>query len=336
MKAAVLTEFSHPIDIQDIPMPDLPKNNELLIKVAAVGICGTDLKIWKGKKNSPLPLIMGHEISGTVVQVGEGINSIKVGDKGIVHFYCSCYTCNLCKSNNETLCQNMQGRLGFTKNGGMQEYITIKVDNFIPIKNSNVKLENACIITDAIATAYRGLKKARIKQGERVLIVGLGGVGMHAMQVANALGGDVIGIDIDRRKIDFALTHGLGRAMSIEEILTEGKERFDVVVETVSRSQTFAADFALLAPTGRIVLLGYGDPNVSIDPYSLILKEISILSSRASSRKDISEALDLVSAGLVKPIISKYLPLENINEALRTLDKGDIIGRQVIVFSHMN
>lgn len=339
MRAAVLTEFGKPLKIEEREMPKAGKG-EILVKVAAIGICGTDLKIWHGKKDdTPLPLIMGHEIAGTIETVGEGVTSLVSGMRGVVHFYCSCHECELCRDNRETLCQNMNGRLGFSRDGGMREYITVSAENFIPVPD-NVNLEEVCIVADAISTVYRGLTRAGIKKGENVLVVGMGGLGVHAVQMAKALGANVVGVDVDDAKLEFARKYGCERSVNTkgknaDEIINEinkfGIKGIDIVLETVSRTETLEVDLKLLNPSGRIVILGYGAPSVQLTPYSFVKGEVTILGSRASSREDTKHALDLIAQGLIKPAISNYYRLEDVNKALAALEEGKVLGRQVLL-----
>ncbi len=340
MRAAVLKEFSKPLAIEERPVPK-PGPGEILVRVRAVGMCGTDLKIWHGKKaDTPLPLVMGHEIAGEVAALGEGVTSPAVGARGVVHFYLSCQECALCKTNRETLCQSMNGRLGFTRDGGLRDYLTVNAQNFIPVEDG-VKLEEICVVADAISTVYRGLKKASVQAGERVLVVGLGGLGTHAAQVAKAMGGRVFGVDVDGRKLAFAAQYGCKNAIvasaepeqTAKRLLELAGGQFDIVIETVTRTQTVEVDLNVLGPSGRILVLGYGAKEIAFSPYALVRQEISVFGSRASSRQDVRDVLALIARGEVRPAISRYYPLENVNLALAALEAGELPGRQVIVLS---
>ncbi len=343
MRAAVLKGFSQPLVIEERPVPQ-PGAGEILVKVHAVGICGTDLKIWHGKKEgTPLPLIMGHEIAGEIAALGEGVDCVSIGMRGVVHFYCSCHMCELCQTNRETLCAHMDGRLGFTRDGGLREYLTVKADNFIEVGN-DIPLDTICIVADAISTVYRGLRKANIQKGERVLVVGLGGLGTHAAQVARAMGGVVYGVDIDERKLAFAAEYGCSNTVmsaknpmeTAKRLLQAAGGGFDIIIETATRASTVAVDLRVLNPSGRIVVLGYGAGEISLDPYALVRQEIGIFGSRASSRQDVKDVLQMIASGEVRPAISKYYPLEDVNLALQALESGDLLGRQVIRMAESN
>jgi len=338
MKAAVLKAFGAPFVIEDVPVPTV-KPDEVLIKVAACGLCGTDIKISQGKrKDTPLPHIQGHEISGVICEVGSAVKNLKSGDRGVAHFYCSCHQCEHCLTDRETLCQRMPGRLGFTLNGGLAEYVVLPASGFIPIPEK-VSLKDASILADAISTTYRGLKKGNVRAGDRVLVVGLGGLGIHAAQLAQIMGADVIGTTRSMAKIEYAKSFGLneyvqaGENSSAQIIEKFGGKKVDVVVETVGSPQSISTSLDLLGPSGRLVLLGYTfDEPISIPPYSLVLNEISICGSRASSYKDIVEVLPWLVSGKLKAAISNSYTLDEVNFAMEQLRSGECLGRQVILF----
>ena len=338
MKAAVLKAFGEPFVIEEVPVPSIGPD-DVLIKVAACGLCGTDVKISAGKrKDTPLPHIQGHEVSGVIHEVGANVSGLKAGDRGVVHFYCSCHKCEYCLSDRETLCQHMPGRLGFTMDGGLAEYVAAPATNFIPIPDS-VTLKDASILADAISTSYRGLKKGDVGPGTRVLVVGLGGLGIHACQLAQAMGADVVGTTRSMEKIDYARSFGLEKYVqaggdSAQQIIAAfGGHKADVVIETVTNPQTLPIDMAVMAPSARLVLLGYSfDVPMSIPAYPLVQDELSIYASRASSHGDIAATLPWLESGKIRAAISNTYSLDEINVAMDQLRAGQCLGRQVILF----
>ena len=338
MKAAILKEYSKPIVIEEVPEPRV-RANEVLVRVKACGICGTDVKTCTGKKDGiKLPLILGHEIAGEIVELGAGVESLKVGDRGIVYFYVSCGTCRFCLHGRETICEHPIGRFGFSLDGGLTEYMSVPVRNFIPIPD-NVPFEHACIIPDAIATTYGALKKAAIVPGEYVLVMGLGGLGMHAVQIAKSLGANVIGVDVDPAKLEVARKLGVQHLVRfdsdadkfMEAVVAEcGGDAVSAILETVSSPATVDIDLKLLDRAGRLVLLGYSPTPLIIPPYTMVLKELSILGSRASTREDNKAVVEMVSEGRVAPIIGATYSIDQVNLAINNLKAGTSIGRQII------
>ncbi len=338
MKAAILKQYSEPLVVEEVPRPSV-RPNEVLVRVKACGICGTDLKTCSGgkKEGTKVPLIMGHEIAGEVVELGAEVTDIRIGDRGVVHFYLTCGKCAFCLSNRETVCAHPLGRFGFNVDGGFAEYLAAPARNFIPIPQS-LTFTQACIICDAISTTYRALNKAAIQPGDYVLVMGLGGLGIHGIQIAKALGANVIGVDINPAKLELAKQLGVEHVLKFEadSSFVEGvRKRADgnpisAILETVSIPATVEADLKLLGPAGKLVLAGYTSVPLSIPPYALVLHELSIYGSRASSRDDVRAVISLLEKGVVVPVVSKTYPLEEVNHALEELRLGRCIGRQVI------
>lgn len=340
MKGAVLENYLEPLILKEINIPKIGEN-DILMKVKACGICGTDVKIWSGKKSGiKLPLIMGHEAAGEIVEVGKEVENVKSGERGIAYFYLNCGSCYYCQSKQESLCSNLKGRLGFSSNGGFAEFLSLPAENFIKIPD-NLSFKNACIITDAISTTYHALKKAEIKPHDYVLVMGLGGLGIHGIQVAKYFGANVIGVDIGRKKLDLAYELGFRNLVYFDQNkdtyrenvlkITNGKD-ISVILETVSSPLTIENNINLLGKAGKLILNGYQDIPVSIQTEIIVSKELSILGSRACSKKDVMEVINLVNMGIIKPIITKEYKLEEINMALENLRSGNSLGRQVIIF----
>lgn len=172
MKAAFLKQYSNPLVVEDVS-PPCAGPGEVLVRVKACGICGTDLKVWRGDKEwVKLPLIMGHEIAGEIAAVGADVDYLHLGERGVVHFFLTCGRCEFCLAGNETLCDYPKGKLGFSAPGGLAEYVVAPANNFIPIPD-DLSFVQAAIVCDAIATPYRALAKAAIMPGDCVLVVGL-------------------------------------------------------------------------------------------------------------------------------------------------------------------
>jgi propanol-preferring alcohol dehydrogenase len=338
MKAAILKEYSKPLVISDIPEPR-PGPKEVLVKVKACGICGTDVKTCAGKKTDiKLPLVMGHEIAGEVAEVGTDVTGIRVGDSGVVHFYITCGKCVFCQSNRETICERPLGRFGFNVDGGLAEYVAAPARNFIPIPSS-LPFTNAAIICDAIATNYRGLSKADIQAGEYVLVMGLGGLGIHGVQIARALGANVIGVDVDPVKLELARQLGFRRLVRfsqnggfVEEVIKAADgNRISAILETVSIPATVDADLKLLGRGGKLILAGYTNAPLSVPPYALVLSELSVHGTRAASRNDVRAVITMLEKKEIVSVVTKTYPLEEVNCALEDLRLGRCVGRQVVV-----
>jgi len=183
MKAMVLKEFNQPLSLEEVEKPHYGEN-DVLVKVKAAGLCGTDLKIQQGKiPVKVLPLIQGHEISGVIAETGSKVKDFKVGDEILVSFYIPCNECELCKAGRQTICENLIGRLGFELNGGFAEYVRVPESSLIR-KPEELSFSEAAIISCSMGTVYHALlKRAKIKEGDYIAMIGAsGGLGLHACQ----------------------------------------------------------------------------------------------------------------------------------------------------------
>lgn len=342
MKAMVLKEFSQPLSLEDVEKPYYGEK-DVLVKVKAAGLCGTDLKIQEGKiPVKELPLIQGHEISGIIVETGSQVKDFKVGDEVLISFYVPCNECELCKMGRKTICENLIGRLGFELNGGFSEYVRVPESSLIR-KPKELSFFEAAIISDAIATPYHVLvKRAKAKEGDIITMVGAGGgLGLHAIQIAKSLNTKVIGIDITEEKLELMKEYGADNVINAKAGLwshkilkfTEGRGA-DKILEFVSRKETVEEDIKSLRKGGKLVLVAYSDSiPLQINSLKIVLNELDIIGSRAASREDIKECLDFIIKEKIKPIISQVFPLEEINQAMSTLKEGKLSGRIVLKVS---
>jgi propanol-preferring alcohol dehydrogenase len=338
MKAMVLNEYKKELILQEIKSPK-PSSNEVLVKVENCGICGTDTKIVTGKLNAivKLPHILGHEIAGSIAEVGNEVVNIREGDKGIVYFYIGCGDCEMCRTSRENICYSIK-RVGFELDGGYAQYIKIPAYNFCKY-NANIPSEKMAILPDAIATSYHALKTlANVKVGQTLLIVGIGGLGIHAVQIAKTMGAVVFGVDKKRTSLDMALSYGADYVINpidanpYDQImdLTHGKG-VDIVIEIVGINDTLKWSLPSLKRGGCLVLIGYDPINqISINGMNMHYNEWSIRGSRVSTKQELMEVISLVEQGVVKPIVVKTIPLEEVNAGLEEIKKEENVGRIVL------
>ena len=202
MKAMVLKEFNQPLILEEVEKPCYGEH-DVLVKVKAAGLCGTDLKIQQGKiPVKELPLIQGHEVSGIIAETGSQIKNFKIGDEVLISFYIPCNECELCKAGRKTICENLIGRLCFEQNGGFAEYIRVPESSLIR-KPEKLSFFEAAIVSCSMGTVYHALlKRAKIKEGDYIAMIGAGGgLGLHAIQIAKSFNAKVIGIDVKEGKL---------------------------------------------------------------------------------------------------------------------------------------
>lgn len=339
MKGMVLECFNSPLIFKEVPVPKL-KAGEALIKVLNCGVCGTDIKIFRGLMPPSiitLPHIMGHEVVGEVVSVAPDVKDVKIGERVVVYFYLSCGKCRLCQSGRENICMNVK-RCGFEMNGGYAQFQKIPAKNVCPIQD--IPSEQAAILPDAIATSYHAIKtQGQVRIGDRVLIVGCGGLGIHAVQIARLCGAEVAVVNIIQRQLDRAGEFGKDihlinsqKTDPVEYIRdwTKG-EGVEVVIETVGLPETLSWSFPSLKRGGRLVIVGYkpGHP-FSLDIMSMHLNEWEIVGTRLSTKQELTEVIRLVQEHEITPIADRVFPLEKANEALKAVEEGNVVGRIVL------
>jgi 2-desacetyl-2-hydroxyethyl bacteriochlorophyllide A dehydrogenase len=341
MKAMVLERFGEPMVLKEVPEPSIGKE-DILFRVRACGLCGTDIKIYDGHVSTvKLPRIMGHELAGEVADIGAGVDGWKVGDHGVVHIYLTCGNCDYCRTGRENNCTKGMGRIGFENDGGFGEHVRVPARNLCKISR-DIPLEEACILSGSIATPLHGIRtQGRLKVGETAVIVGIGGLGIHTLQLAVVMGTRVIAVDVEEKKLEAARRLGAEATINssknnfVSEVrrLTDG-EGADLIVEIVSGSDLpsiIEECVKALRLGGRLVLLGYQYGQLfSLDPAKIVYDEIEIIGSRASVRQDLVDVISLVERGKVKPIISDRFPLEAANEAFIKLRKSESLGRMIL------
>lgn len=340
MKAMVLEHYNSPLSWQEVPEPRIGPS-DVLIRVVANGLCATDLKIASGLVPTvSLPHIPGHEVAGEVVEIGAEVPGLQRGDHVTVYPTEGCGFCNYCRKGMENYCVTAP-RTGFEINGGFSQYMRVSGRNAVKISHG-VSWEEAAIIPDAIASVYHALThRARIQPGETAVIVGIGGLGIHAMQMAKLMGARVIVADVVLDKLqgaqefhpDIVINSRTENLPERVKELTSGLGA-DVVVEGVGGEAVAAVlpdSLACLKLGGRLVVLGYnyGIP-LAVDTADLIYGQWTILGSRASNLQDVVDVVNLVEQGKLRPVVSETCPLQQVEQALAHLRVSPPLGRIVL------
>lgn len=335
----VLKEFNSPMVLEETADPSLLRADEVLIRVKACGICRTDLKISKGLYNPPvsLPHILGHEFSGIVERVGEGVREVEIGQRAVAYFYLTCGRCRYCRNGEENVCSEMT-RPGFELDGGFAEYVKVPASSLVPL-SEGISFEEAAVLPDAVAVPYHAISRlGRLQRGESILIVGVGGLGVHAIQIARVLGAQVIASDVDDERLKVALGLGANEVVNardsdkVEKIrdLTEGYGA-DLSIDLVGTPMSFNWALEATRKGGRYVLVGYAaDQPLQVDTVPYHLYEWRLIGCRGSTKQDLADVVDLTQRGLIKPIIDRVYPLERANEGMQDLEAGKILGRAVL------
>ena len=331
MKAAVFYEKGQPMKIEDV---DIPKHEsaDVLVKVAACGLCRTDLHYLHGTPTfKKPPIILGHEVSGTVEEVGSEVTTFKKGDNIIVPPVFGCGKCFFCRNGRPTLCTN-QIMVGNHRDGGFAEYIAVPASEIF-IAPNNVPLPEASIISDAISTPYHAVvNRAQVRPGDSVAIFGAGGVGLSTIQMAAAVGGNVIAVDIFDQKLEMAKKFGAAHAINAktEENVPKTIRKMtgggaDIALEVIGNPITIQQAFNSVRWGGRVVVVGYSAKETIIDSARLMFREIEIKGSLGCGPQDFPKLIEMIKLGKikVKEMVTHKFKLDEINDGFKLLDSGE-------------
>ena len=335
MKAAILKAFGTPLSIEDVDDPH-PGPDDAVLRIRVCGIDGTDLKLLDGFGYTPeLPFIMGHEAAGVVETVGDRVTAFKPGDRVIPYNFLIPSESSWYQTEREQLSPDMQGIVGVkNRNGGYAERLLLPARQLVRIPDG-IAWHDAAVHGDAGLTAYHAIRRSRLTLGETALLIGVGGVGSFAIQFARLAGARVIAAERTRTKLDWALHLGATEVVESDHVaravrdLTDGRG-VDCVVDIVGTEQTMAAAIDAVSPGGRIVIVGYTPDSLALSGKRLAQNELEVIGSRAGSRRELSAALSLTAAGLVRSIVTDRAPLESVNEALAKLRRSEVVGRLVL------
>jgi len=331
MKAAVLHAGERSLKIENLSIPPvLPR--QVKVKVKACGICGSDIHlILHGKmKASYSPCVPGHETSGIVVELGEDITNFAIGDRVVVSAGTSCGHCVHCRSGRQNLCEEI-GVLGFNQRGGFAEFLVIE-ERYLHKLPESIPFAQGAILADAVSTPYHAIKyQGELKPGETVVIIGCGGLGIHGVAIAKALGaGMIIAVDIDRGSLENALAYGANEVILLEKntqlgkILKERTKGVDLIADFSGFMSNIESSIRAMNRGGRIVLVGIGRSKLEIPmPFFLIERQIRITGSYGSDQRAIPELIELYlnkKIDLTKSI-SGIHKLEDANEYLHALEE---------------
>ena len=315
-----------------------PQADEVLVQVTAAGMCHTELHFKSGLLNLGItPLTMGHEVVGRIAAVGAGVSPERLGERVIVYYYVGCGRCRHCRVGDEHLCPQLGAEYGFISDGGYAEYVTVPARNAVPLPETIADVE-AAPIGCGVTTAVHALKLAQPQVGEWVVVYGVGGVGFGLIQLARATGARVIAVGRSAAKLDKARELGAemtvnARESTVAERLREltGGAGADIIFECVGTAETMEQASKALGRRGRLVFIGYSLDSFTVHPIQLVVFEQQVLGSVGATLHDLYEAVDLVARGVVRTVVDRTLPLEQFEDGLNALERGELVGRAVLI-----
>lgn len=332
MRAAVFHGPGQGLKIEEVPRP-APGPGEILVKVAACGVCHTDLHyvdhgVPTFKKP---PLILGHEPSGKVAGLGAGVKNFADGDRVLLPAVLTCGACEACRTGRENICEN-NIMFGNNIDGAYAEYVVAPAKDAFHLPNE-IPLAEGSIIADAVSTPFHAIKnRAQVKPGDSVVVLGCGGVGINLVQVASAVGGSVIAVDVSPEKLEWAKKFGADEIInpSEDENWTKTVRKLtgggaDVAIEAIGNPSTIQTAFKALRTGGRLVVVGFTDQDITLNAGRIMYREMEIVGSLGCRPVDYPKLIELCRLGKikVKELVTARFGLENINDAFELLRKGE-------------
>jgi alcohol dehydrogenase/propanol-preferring alcohol dehydrogenase len=335
MKAVVVAEANAPWVLQDAPRPDVGPD-DVLVRVHACGICGTDLWLAHGQLAfRDFPLVLGHEGVGEVVAVGEGVTKRKVGDRvGMPMMQKACGVCDFCHEehpNSFVTAANCDAPIltGVTVDGAHAEYVAVDAGGTVVLPDG-ISYEDAAPTLCAGFTVWAALRRAEPKPGARIAVVGIGGLGHLAIQYAKATGHHVTAVTHSPDKADIA------RQLGADEVVADGAGLqaaggVDVLMHTSSNHAAVADAMQGLKPWGKLVMNGIAFDDMSLPALSLVSNSYHVVGSAHNGLEYLVEALGFVARGEVKPMVEVF-PKERIAEAHDRTASGDVRFKAVVTY----
>ena len=326
MKAAVVPAVNSTWQVKDVPQPQ-PGPNQVLVKMHASGICYTDVHLTHGAFPGPFPRIMGHEPVGEIIAVAPDVTARQVGDRvGTAWIQSTCGRCEWCQRGQRMFCPYLQGT-GIQAQGGHAEFMLMNADATYLIPDK-ISYEQAAPIFCAGYTVYSGLRWAHPQPGERVAVLGIGGLGHLAVQYAKASGFPTIAVSHSPDKDKMI------RELGADEIVRDGKSLAaaggaDVILSTSNSTKAMVDSIQGLRPDGRLVVMGADVEPLTVSLTDFISKRIQVIGSQQNGPEYLYEALDLVAKGKVKTIIETY-PLAEAAKAYDRVAEGKVRFRAVL------
>jgi len=329
MKAILMTAVKEPFAAREIPDPQ-PGPGQVRIRLRATGVCGTDVHVWNGELPVPLPIVPGHEPVGVIDSLGPGVKSLRVGDRvGVSWFQAGCGRCQYCQRKQIKFCP--EPRTWMTNGGGYADYMIAEAEG-CTLLPSGLAWEPAAPMFCGGFSAMSAFRIARPRAGERIAVIGIGGLGHLALQIAKAWGHEVVAITNSANKEKDARDLGADEVLVVkdhvgQELLEMGGA--DIVLSFSPSMKQNSQALQGLRPDGRLVTTAVSAEPIQIDPVPTLFKQTSVIGSAQNDPADLVDILQLAAAGKVKPVLETYR-LDEIASVMVRLAEGKVRHRAVI------
>ena len=349
MKAARIIEVNEPLQVQELQTPK-PKGSQTLIKVQSTGVCHSDVHVWEGyyegiggrplkttDRGVKYPLTPGHEIAGIVDSLGEEVEGFSKNEKVIVYPWIGEGMCPACRIGEENLCDKPRS-LGIYTDGGYAEYVLVPNYRYLVKIRDNMNTDTSAPLSCAGLTAYGAVKNANLKPNDNVVIVGTGGLGLMAIQLAKAItAARIIAMDLDDKKLEVAKNEGADIIVNSKKedplkAIMELTDKLgaDAVIDFVNASKTVETDMQFLRRRARLVLVGLFGGELRLSLVTMPTRAYRLIGSYTGTLSELVELVSLAKRDVIKPAVSNRFKLDQAGEALQMLKDSKLVGRGVI------
>jgi alcohol dehydrogenase, propanol-preferring len=349
MKAARIIEVNEPLQVQELQTPK-PKGSQTLIKVQSTGVCHSDVHVWEGyyegiggralkttDRGVKYPLTPGHEIAGIVDSLGEEVEGFSKNEKVLVYPWIGEGMCPACRIGEENLCDKPRS-LGIYTDGGYAEYVLVPNYKYLVKIRDDMNTDTSAPLSCAGLTAYGAIKNANLKPNDNVVIVGTGGLGLMAIQLAKAVtAARIIAMDLDDKKLEVAKKEGADIIVNSKKedplkVVLELTDKLgaDAVIDFVNASKTVETDMQFLRRRARLVLVGLFGGELRLSLVTMPTRAYRLIGSYTGTLSELVELVSLAERDVIKPVVSNRFKLDQAGEALQMLRDGRLVGRGVI------
>jgi len=339
MKAAVYGGAEQGLQLQEVERP-VAGPGQVLVRVAACGLCHTDLHYLDhgvATFKTP-PVILGHECSGTLEEIGPEVQGLQAGQKVLLPAVFTCGHCTACRSGRENICSSMQ-MLGNHIDGAYAEWVVVRARDVMTLPDE-LPLAESCIIADALTTPYHAVvRRGDVRPGDRVLVLGCGGVGLGLIQMARAAGAYVVAVDLLEDKLKLALELGAVACVQPQRetnltraIVRELGGSPQVCFEAIGNPSTLSSALSAVEAGGKVVVVGYCEHEVPLKAARVMFRELEVVGSLGCRPVDYPRVIEMVRRGTIQlqPLVSHRFPLSEIHQGLEMLRQGKLI-RGIVV-----
>jgi propanol-preferring alcohol dehydrogenase len=349
MRSSRIVQINEPLELQDLQTPK-PKGSQVLVRVQAAGVCHSDIHLWEGGYEGPggtflkttdrgvkYPLTPGHEIAGVIDSLGEQVEGFSKNERVLVYPWIGEGLCPACRAGEENLCDKPRS-LGIYNAGGYSEYVLVPSFKYLVKLDDGMDMDASATLSCSALTAYSAVKNAGLKPNDNAVVVGAGGLGLMAIQLAKAVtGARIIAMDIDDKKLQAAKENGADITINSRnedpvKAIMELTDRMgaDAVIDFVNASKTVETDMQLLRRRAKVVLVGLFGGELRLNLVSMPTRAYKLIGSYTGSLPDLIELVSLAQRGVIRPVVSDRFKLEEATEALSELKAGKVLGRGVI------